>query len=455
MKKRNQEAPLPSNVEAELALLGTFIIDENRLDEVLFLKPEDFYDSRNEAIFRAMTAMRVAQTPIDTVTLYDELEKHGKLEEAGGAAYVAKIGDSIPKTENAAQYAKAVYDKSIVRRVIRVTSTAYQVAMSGSLTPEKLVESFLTNAEEIALRRALDIGHDTDYRSASVSLLNKSEETTLFRVNTGIGRLDEETGGFRPGELITLTAGTGVGKTLMAQQTRIFACSQGLHSLYCSAEMMAEQLVARELATDANVPHWKMRQPERLKPEEYTALVHAASHQCERCTILDGELSLRKIWMMAHKKRRYGGLHLLILDYDELISAPGKDELEQQRNLVRGAKALAMSLMVPVIMISQLRKSLDAKEAKKPTLERLYGAGAKSKHSSFVIFIDREYVRELKGDETKARICILKSRDGRVGEFPATFNVNTLRFQEESEEEAYNRAKKKKVAKQEAEQDSA
>jgi len=122
---------------------------------------------------------------------------------------------------------------------------------------------------------------------------------------------------------------------------------------------------------------------------------------------------------------------------------PLVDEFDKQRAVIHCAKMLSVALWVPVIMISQLRKPLDAKEAKKPTLERLYGSGAKSKHSSFVLFVDREYVRELKGDETRARICILKARDGTLGEIPATFNLQTLRFQDETAEEKFLRSKKK------------
>jgi len=189
-----------------------------------------------------------------------------------------------------------------------------------------------------------------------------------------------------------------------------------------------EPALSRELATEAGVPHWKMRSPELLSAEEYKALVAASAHECTKCRILDGELSLNRIRLAARRKKRATGLDVLIVYYDELVDAPGKNEFEQQRNLIRGLKSIAVELRIPVIVISQLRKSLDKNEAKKLTLERIYGSGTKSKHSSFVIFIDREWVRELKGDERKSRICILKARDGRLGQIDAIFNLQTLRF---------------------------
>ena len=107
-----------------------------------------------------------------------------------------------------------------------------------------------------------------------------------------------------------------------------------------------------------------------------------------------------------------------------------RDELDQQRNLVVGAKKLAVEYSMPVILISQLRKTLQGEDRTRPTLERLYGTSGKAKHGSIVVYADRKFVRELEGDETQARISVLKNRNGRIGSFDARFNVHTLRFEE-------------------------
>jgi replicative DNA helicase len=131
--------------------------------------------------------------------------------------------------------------------------------------------------------------------------------------------------------------------------------------------------------------------------------------------------------------KKLSGLDLLILDYDELIEAPGKDEFDQQRNLTRAAKSLGMELKCAVILISQLRKALSGEDVAKPTLQRVYGSGAKTKHASIVILADRKYVRELEGDETEAQIFILKNRDGRTGRVRAKFDIRKLRFNDAPE----------------------
>jgi replicative DNA helicase len=131
----------------------------------------------------------------------------------------------------------------------------------------------------------------------------------------------------------------------------------------------------------------------------------------------------------AHFPVFNSGIDLIIVDYDEPVDAPGDTEFDQQRYIVRAAKSLAMELACPVIVISQLRKALQGEDRKRPTLQRLYGSGAKAKHSSIVVYVDRPFVQKLSGDETQARIVIAKNRDGKVGAIEARFNLKTLRFE--------------------------
>jgi replicative DNA helicase len=260
-------------------------------------------------------------------------------------------------------------------------------------------------------------------------LLQEFDSKEGVRIFTDIDELDRLTGGFRAGELVLFTAETGVGKTLLAQQTRRRSCRDGRHTLFCSGEMRAQHLISREIATEAGVEHWKMRRPERMPDADRSSLVEAASHECAQCRILDGELSMTRIRKVARQMKSQSGLDLIIVDYDELVEAPGETEFDQQRYIVRDGKSIAIALKIPVIVISQLRKSLQGEDRKRPTLQRLYGSGAKAKHSSIVLYVDRPYVQELAGDETEARIVIAKNRDGKVGAIDARFNVKTLRFE--------------------------
>ena len=274
----------------------------------------------------------------------------------------------------------------------------------------------------------------TPYFDSASEALSTAREGARLKIYTDIPKLDAWTGGFREGELIVLTAETGTGKSLFAAQIRARACRDGYLALFCSGEMSRAHLASRELATASGVTPIKMRRDDLLTEEDFEALVTAASHQCKKCRILDGELSLSRIRRAARKMKARTGLDLLILDYDELIEAEGKTEFEQQRVIARAAKSMAQELHCAVILISQLRKTTQGEDAGKPTLQRLYGNAAKQKFASFIVLADRPYARELEGDEKEAELQLLKSRDGKTGRIKATFNVKSLRFEEAREE---------------------
>src|SRR5260370_6685839 len=177
-----------------------------------------------------------------------------------------------------------------------------------------------------------------------------------------------------------------------------------------------------------------MRRDDLLTEEDFEGLVTAASHQCKKCRILDGELSLPRIRRAARKMKARAGLDLLVLDYDELIVVEGKSEFEQQRVIARAAKSLAIELKCAVILISQLLKTTQGEDAGKPTLQRLYRNAAKQKFASFIILADRPYLRELVGNEKEAELQLLKTSDRKTGRSKATFNIKSLRFEEAKED---------------------
>jgi replicative DNA helicase len=405
--------PLPQNLDAERSILGAVLMDNKALDAA-DLSEGDFFLSQHVKIFRTMREIADGNEPINLVTLSEKLRCAGELEAAGGDPYLASLVDGKARVSNVGHYAKLVRKAAILRKVIYIADRVSSAAFDGGEV-ELVLDTATQGYLDLAIEGASGDSMGKSYRDAAVSLLQSFETRSRKPVLTGLEKLDKSTGGFFGGELITLTAATGAGKTLMAQQIRRYACGTGLHTLYCSGEMTAEHLVSRELATETSIEHWLMRRPEKLNSAEYRALFNQAAHECEKCSILDGELSMRSIRVAARRKRRATGLDLIVLDYDELIDAPGKNELEQQRELVRGAKRMGVELNVPVIIISQLRKPLDAKESAKPTLEKIYGSGAKSKHSSWIFYIDRPY-RSLHG-EAKAR-CDRRRKSTSVRDAP-------------------------------------
>jgi replicative DNA helicase len=419
---------LPHSPEAERALLGSILLDNGALKVIAGkVTPEDIFGSHHRLILRQMINLSDNNQVFDYLTLAEELSRAGVLEKVGGATYLASLTDGIPAGDYpfVLNYARVVREKSLRRRLICVANSAMNSAFGGPETVEECLERAISELMDIGAGDQSNTDDGIDLRAASVNLLKTLSDGQPNRVLTGLRALDEATGGFLPEELIVVTSETGAGKTIFSWQIRAEACTQGKHSLYASGEMSAEHLVGRELFSTADVRHWKMRQPEELTSYDWDALCTMAAKQCPYCKVLHGNLSLSRIRWVA-RRANYG---LVVVDYDELVQAPGATEFDQQRNLAIGLKLLAVELKIPVILVSQLRKDPPGEDRTKPSLQRLYGHSAKRKAASFVIQIDRKYVQKLEGDETEARLSVLKSRDGRLGAIPVKFNVQTLRFE--------------------------
>lgn len=433
MKPHADEKKLPSDANAEHIVLGCLILGNKGAAEVFeVLTPEDFYDSRNQIIFRALKSIWERNLKPELPMVMGDLDSSGKLETAGGIPYLAAMVDGIPGRTNLGQYEQKLKNKRILRELahccLAITNSVFDVHESGGEAND-LVDGAVERLASISQMVQSEDRGDTDY-DASASMLKGLDANTQLRIFTDIKSFDEITGGFRAGELIVLTADTGAGKSFLSLQIKRRACQDGYHALYCSGEMMAEHLMGRVVSSESQVPYWKIRRPEAFTKEERKQLMEYSGRQCKKCRTVDGELTLARIRSGARSMASNHELGFVIVDYDELVDVRGKDEWEQQRILVRALKSIGMQLGVPVLMVSQLRKAMDPADRKRPTLQRLYGSGAKSKHASLVMHVDRPYVRELKGNETEACIYILKNRDGRLGKIDCVWNVRTFRFEE-------------------------
>ena len=427
--------PLPADADSERAVLGGILYGHIRALELLdMLRPEDFQNEANQKVFKSARRLSEAGTNPDILAVSDDLTQEGELEAAGGTPYLASLLDKRDISVDLMRSARNVRRLAEHRKLIHTLEKLQKHAFD---TTPGYLDDVLDGAIERLSAQARDLDESDDmgvsHFDAATRKLSELQEGARIKIFTGVDKLDRLTGGFRETELVTLTADTGVGKTLLASQTRAMSCRRGHHSLYCSAEMTAAHLKGRELAANASVSPFKMRREDLLTPEDWKSLVEAASHECKCCKILDGELSLSRIRRAARRMKKTDGLDLIVLDYDELIDAPGETELDQQRTLVRAAKSLGVELECAVILISQLRKALNKEDAERPSLQRLYGTGAKAKHSSFVIFADRPWVREMQGDEKEAKLFILKSRDGQTGPVSAVFDIRKLRFSDAPE----------------------
>lgn len=419
----------------EQAAIGAILLGHQQSAEMLELaRPEDFFDLRHRKLLGAILSIHAAGARPDLITVHDELQRTGDADAAGGFGYIASLGDGRQSGGDVLYILRGLRRMSVFRKAVYLAETVKQLAMEqAGASCETLLDSAIEKFSTLA--RELESSDDdgASYAHSAMEALSHLRQESRLKIYTDVDKLDQWTGGFREGELVVLTAETGTGKSLFAAQIRARACRDGYLALFCSGEMTKAHLASRELATASGVTPIKLRRDDLLTDEDFKELLEAATHQCQKCRILDGELSLPRIRRAARKMKSNAGLDLLILDYDELIEAEGKTEFEQQRVIARTAKSMALELKCCVILISQLRKTTQGEDTGRPTLQRLYGSAAKQKFASFVILADRPYVRELQGDEKEAELQLLKSRDGKTGRIKASFNIKSLRFEEAKE----------------------
>lgn len=418
---------VPHNLEAERALLGSILLDNSALDLALDkLTKDDFFSAGHRLVYEKMLALSWASRAIDLVTLSEELNKDGNVEKAGGAAYLAALTDGVPIGSSLAvsEYASIIRDKSTLRRIINASNNTISRCLEAADEPGALLDFAQAQILDIAEQR---VSYQS-FRDASLSMVRKLAEAPVPAVMTGIKKLDNLTGGFLPEELVIYAGKTGTGKTILAQQTRRWACRHGMHALFASCEMPSEQLAGREIATGAGVPHLALRKPELLTTEQYAKLSRAAQKECPDCAIIHGVLTLGEIGGAARRRRAAGKLSLVVIDYDELVAAPGKTEVERLTYVATGAWQLAVNLKVPVILLSQMRKDEEGGASSSGIVDALYSSGAKAKHSSAIIYVHRDLKAPWVADQQAASIGVAKDRYGEVGWSEVWFSKTRLEF---------------------------
>jgi len=436
------EKPLPHNLEAEQALLGAALIDPKAAVEILALvRLGDFFHAYHRPIFQHIELVHAQGGAPDLVTVTDALRNTGKLEAAGGAAYLSQLTDGVPRISNIAHYADIVTQKAKLRRLIHCCDSVGRAALEGYDTPDFLIESAVSQVLGIADDGA-GVSLSREWKDVAASALRNAEEAmrnpdTAKRITFGLTDLDDITGGLRRKELVLIVAPTSNGKTLLASQCALQADADGFKSLFFSAEMPAEQLVMRELAYRADVKFYFANRPEKLNPEKYARLLEASKRECSM-RIVDRDITPARIFAMAEAAKRTRSLDLVVVDYDQLVIEAGIDPesaddnvFRHQRDFVFRAKKLAERLDICFVLLSQLRKvSTAVLKGAHPHLDDIWGDSSIRNTPHLILWLSRDYFTHNMEPayERQAHVYVLKSRNGRTGIVDLEFDPERLRF---------------------------
>ena len=398
----------PQAVDLEEAVLGAIMLEKDALASIIdIIKPEAFYKESHQIIFSAITRLFAKTEPIDILTVTNELKFSNELDSAGGPFYIAQLTNRVASAANTEFHTRIIIQKFIQRELIRISSEIIRDAYEDTTDVFNLLdkaENELFSVGETNLRR-----NYTDMQSLISSAVKqieaaKNNQGTFSGVGSGFTELDRVTSGWQPSDLIVIAARPGMGKTaFVLTVARNAALDFNKPVAIFSLEMSSIQLVTRLISAEAQLPGDKLRKGDLIS-HEWEQLNAKIKNLVNAPIYIDDTPSL-SIFELRAKARRLKAQHkieMLIIDYIQLMSggierSNGNREQEIS-NISRSLKSLAKELNIPVIALSQLNRSVEARPSKKPLLSDLRESGAIEQDADMVLFIYRpEYYQQDKG----------------------------------------------------------
>ena len=433
----------PNSVEAEQSVLGGLLLENLAWDRAGDLLTEgDFYRAEHRLIFSAIGVLVAASKPADVITVFEQLQSLGKAEACGGLAYLNALAQSVPSAVNIRRYAEIVRERSILRKLIGASD---EIATQAFNPQGRAVSQILDEAESKIFR----IGEETSRQRQGFQGIDKLMVALMDRVNelhdngaeevtgvrTGFYDLDRMTAGLQRGDLLVLAARPSMGKTAFALNiAEHVAVNEGLPVLVFSMEMGASQLALRLVGSLGRIDQQHLRTG-RLAGDEWTRLAEAVDKLKQAPVYIDETPALTAAELRARSRRmsrQFGQLGLIVVDYLQLMSGSAQGEENRATEIgeiSRGLKALAKELQCPVIALSQLNRSVESRNDKRPMMSDLRESGAIEQDADVIMFIYRdEYYNKDTKEPGVAEIVMAKQRNGPVGTVKLSFIKPLTKF---------------------------
>ena len=430
---------LPANIDAERSVLGALLLNDELLihvSELLF--PEDFFHPPHKVIYQVILEINRRFKRIDLVTLKDELEKLGKLDDIGGLVYLIALQEEIPVLGLLEQHAHIIKEKSILRSLI---NSATEIVTHCYTQHDQGIDLVLDKAEKIIF----DIAHKRIKHSfvqltiwlkkTFVHLSEiKSHSKGITGIPTGYQKLDEMTSGLQNGDLVVLAARPSMGKTSLALNIAANAARIGKTVGFFSLEMAAEQLTLRLLSTSSGIMHHHIRNA-TISSEQWVELTHVASQLADMKIFIDdtAESTVLDLRARARKLKKEHNLQFLVIDYLQLLHGSRRYENRHQEvsEISRSLKALAKELNIPILALSQLSRAVDSRIDKRPILSDLRESGAIEQDADLIMFLYRDVVYNSETEnQSLAELIVGKQRNGPTGTVPLSFVRELMKFED-------------------------
>jgi replicative DNA helicase len=443
------DRPLPQSADAERAVLGSILLNNNAFYRVIgTIDTPDFFKDAHRTIFSAMRILAEQSREIDLLTLKDELAKRAQLDVVGGSAYISALVDGIPDVANVERYARIVKEKSTLRRLIVMGNSVMRAALDAPSEPTEVLsiaEKSLYDIAQGSIERGfVSLEKITRGNMDAIESLHNAGKL-VTGIPTGYDRFNEFTSGFQPQDLIIIAARPSMGKTSfmmnIAESIAIPDKSglprSGGPRLYSagvfSLEMSKEQIGLRLLSSESGVSNHLIRSG-MLSERNWRDLAEASARLSKAKIYVDDTPGIDVMEMRAKARRLKMelGLDIVMVDYLQLMSVKGKVESRNQEisQISRGLKAIAKELNVPLISLSQLSRRPEQRTGDhRPQLADLRESGSIEQDADVVCFIYRDEVYNKETEEKGiAEIIIGKQRNGPIGDFKLVFRSDITKF---------------------------
>jgi|TARA_B100000900_G_scaffold129378_1_gene109424 replicative DNA helicase len=432
----------PQALEAEEAVLGSMMIDEDAANKAISILGSShyFYKDSHKKIFEAMLILMNNSDPIDTVSVSDELKKGKNLKSVGGIYYLTGLVDKVPTSARVETYAEIVKEKGMLRDLIvtshEISKKAFEAGDKvGSILDEAEQSIFnLTEKKDLKLYQHIEpILSSTVKRMEDIA----ANPGSIIGVPSGIIDLDKLTAGFQNGDLVILAGRPSMGKTALALTiARNAAIENKSATAIFSLEMSSDQLGQRLLTSEARVDNALVR---RGSPNIKWKNINIASGKLAQAPLYIDDtpaLSILDLKARARRLKREKNIELLIVDYLQLMQGPKAENRQNEiSQITQSLKALAKELDIPVIALSQLSRAVEQRTKKEPMLSDLRESGAIEQDADVVIFLYRPAVYDKEDQDLKglAYLIVAKQRNGPTGRVTATFIDTYARFDNHQE----------------------
>ncbi|KRK64139.1 replicative DNA helicase [Companilactobacillus tucceti DSM 20183] len=398
----------PNDKDAEQAVLGAVFLSQDALVESMeYVDAEDFYQHANQLVFQAMVNLNEQESPVDVVTVQNELDRLNQIEDIGGVSYLAELANAVPTAANISYYARIVKNKAVLRRLINAGTNIVSRSFEESEDLDTIIDQSEKDIMEVSENRSHQgFRKISDVVKSSFNEIDKlySEDTDVTGLSTGYKDLDNLTTGLHKDELIILAARPGVGKTAFALNLAQNAATKDQATVAIfSLEMGAEQLVNRMICSEGSIDANSLRTGQ-LDENQWNSLVVAMGSLSRTNVYIDDTPGVKMAEIRSKCRRllkESGNLDLIIIDYLQLIEGTGQENRQQEVSVIsRNLKKLAKELHVPVIALSQLSRGVEQRQDKRPMLSDIRESGSIEQDADIVAFLYRDdYYRDEDGDD--------------------------------------------------------